>query len=102
MRGDDMQKSLAILALLALAACAETTDAVNSDASEAQLRVSTAKLFSTSARNVRVSSLKQTLVGTEYRAQVGRGLYNCHYFRGAVSCDPARNGPRNSRSVWDY
>ena len=60
-----MQKLIAILALASLAACAETTGAVNSDATPAKLQESTAQFF-------------------------------------AISCDPARNGPRDSRSVWNY
>ena len=97
-----MQKLIAILSLSALAACAAATETVNSDATPAQLQKSTAQFFKTSTGNVRVSGLKATLVGTEYRAQVGRGLYDCHYIRGAISCDAVRSSSSANKNPWAY
>lgn len=81
-----MRKLLILSPVLALAACAQATDTVNSDASPAKVQVETAKYFSTSSRNVRVGAFKQTLVGTEYKAKVGGRTYDCHYIRSTVSC----------------
>lgn len=81
-----MRSSMIIVPLLALAACGQATDAVNSDASAANVQMQTAKYFETSPRHVRVGAFKQTMLGTEYKAQVGRRTFNCHYIRKTVSC----------------
>ncbi len=94
-----MQKLIAIAALAALSACAYTTEQVNSDVSTAQLQQSTASLFKTSPRNVSVSNLKPTVVGTEYKARVGSGIYDCHYIRGSASCERAR-GSVPKKDIW--
>ena len=75
--------------MLVLTACASATDAVNSDASAANVQMETAKYFSTSTKNVRVGAFKQTLLGTEYKAKIGSRTYNCHYIRSTVSCQNA-------------
>ena len=84
-----MRKGLVLLSVLAVSACAQATETVNSDATAANVTVETAKYFSTSTRNVRVGNFKQTLVGTEYKAKVGGRMYECHYIRKAVSCTNA-------------
>jgi hypothetical protein len=84
-----MRSSLFLIPVLALAACGEATDAVNSDASAANVQYATAKYFDTTPRNVRVGAFKQTMLGTEYKAQIGRRAFNCHYFRKTVTCQNA-------------
>ena len=84
-----MQKAILLAALLGLTACADATSAVNSDVSPAKLQSSTASYFATSNRNVRIGGLKQSVIGTAYKARVGRTLYDCNYFRGTVSCNRA-------------
>ncbi|MDJ0638751.1 MAG: hypothetical protein QNJ20_07955 [Paracoccaceae bacterium] len=84
-----MRKGLVLLSVLAVSACAQATETVNSDATAANVTVETAKYFSTSTRNVRVGNFKQTLVGTEYKARVGGRMYDCHYIRKSVSCTNA-------------
>ena len=84
-----MRKLLILAPMLVLTACASATDAVNSDASAANVQMETAKYFSTSTKNVRVGAFKQTLLGTEYKAKIGSRTYNCHYIRSTVSCQNA-------------
>ncbi len=84
-----MRKGLVLLSVLAVSACAQATETVNSDATAANVTVETAKYFSTSTRNVRVGNFKQTLVGTEYKARVSGRMYDCHYIRKSVSCTNA-------------
>lgn len=84
-----MRKLLKLAPVLVLAACAQATDAVNSDATAANVQKETAAYFATSSKNVRVGAFKQTLLGTEYKAQVGSRMFNCHYIRQTVSCQNA-------------
>lgn len=84
-----MRKSLFLLPVLFVAACGQATDAVNSDATAANVQYETAKYFNTSPRNVRVGAFEQTLLGTEYTAQIGRRSYTCHYIRKTVTCQNA-------------
>jgi len=84
-----MKKLLIIPALLAVSACADATKAVNSDVSAASLKTSTANYFVTSPKHVRVGNLKQSVLGTAYQAMVGGRLFDCDYFRGAVTCSRA-------------
>ena len=81
-----MRKLLFLSAIASLSACAQTTEAVNSDATPANIKMETAKYFSTSPRNVRVGNFKQTVLGTEYRAQVGNRMFDCRYTRKIVTC----------------
>ncbi|MEM7752335.1 MAG: hypothetical protein AAF230_02915 [Pseudomonadota bacterium] len=84
-----MRKFLILAPVLALTACGQATEAVNSDATAANVQAETAMYFSTSTRNVQVGGFKQTLLGTEYKAKVGSRSYNCHYVRSSVSCKGA-------------
>ena len=84
-----MRKLLILTPVLALAACAQATDAVNSNATEANIKTETAKYFSTSSRNVRVGYFKQNVLGTQYKARVGGRSYDCRYVRKIVSCTNA-------------
>lgn len=84
-----MRKILFLIPVLAIAACGEATDAVNSDATAANVQYETAKYFDTSPRYVRVGAFKQTLLGTEYKAQIGRRSFECHYIRKTVTCQNA-------------
>ncbi len=84
-----MRKLLILAPVLALTACGQATEAVNSDATAANVQIQTAKYFSTSTKNVRVGAFKQTLLGTEYKAKVGGRTFDCHYIRKAVSCKKA-------------
>lgn len=84
-----MKKIVILAALFGLGACASATEAVNSDVSRAGLQKDTAAYFATSARNVRVGNISQNVFGTAYQSKVGGKLYNCNYFRGAVSCNRA-------------
>ncbi len=84
-----MRKLLILVPVLAITACAQATETVNSDASATNVRYETAKYFSTSTKNVRVGGFKQTLLGTQYRANVGGRNYDCHYVRKTVSCQGA-------------
>lgn len=84
-----MKKLVLITALLGLAACADATKAVNSDVSGARVQHETAVYFATSKSNVRVGGFKQSVLGTAYKARVGRTMYDCKYFRGTVSCSRA-------------
>ena len=84
-----MRKLLILAPVLALTACGQATDAVNSDATPAKLQMETAKYFSTSSRNVRVGALEQTLLGTKYKAKIGSKTFDCHYVRSTVSCQNA-------------
>ncbi|NNE79353.1 MAG: hypothetical protein HKN18_03685 [Silicimonas sp.] len=81
-----MRKLILLVGILAVSACAQATDAVNSDVTQAKLQTDTAKYFDTSPRYVKVGNLKQSMVGTAYQARVGGRLYDCKYFRSAVSC----------------
>ncbi len=84
-----MRNLLILAVVVSLSACAQTTEAVNSDATPANIQSETAKYFSTSPRNVRVGSFKQTVLGTEYRAKVGTRLFDCRYTRKIVTCKNA-------------
>ncbi len=84
-----MKKLLILTALFGLGACASATETVNSDVSRASLQSSTASYFATNKGNVRVGGMKQSVLGTAYQSRVGGTLYNCNYFRGAVSCQRA-------------
>lgn len=84
-----MRKLLIATPILALTACAQATDAVNSDASPEAVKYETAKYFSTSTSNVRVGNFKQGVLGTAYQAKVGGRLFDCHYVRKTVSCTRA-------------
>ena len=85
--GENMRRLGAILSFLALTACGYATDKVNSDVSTAKLQSDTARYFGTSSNNVRVGNLKQSVLGTAYRAHIGDVSYDCHYFRKAITCD---------------
>jgi hypothetical protein len=84
-----MRKLLILAPVLALAACSEATETVNSDATAASVKYETAKYFSTSTKYVRVGNFNQTLLGTQYKANVGGRMYDCHYIRKTVSCQGA-------------
>lgn len=84
-----MRKSLFLIPILFVTACGQATDAVNSDATAANVQYETARYFNTSPRNVRVGAMKQTLLGTEYKAQIGRRSFICHYIRKTVTCQNA-------------
>lgn len=84
-----MRKFLILAPVLALTACAQATETVNSDATAANVQVETAKYFSTSTKNVRVGAFEQSLLGTKYKARVGSRTYDCHYVRSTVSCQNA-------------
>ena len=84
-----MRKLLSLSAIISLSACAQTSDAVNSDATPANIQVETAKYFSTSPRNVRVGNFKQTVIGTQYKAKVGGRMFDCRYTRKIVTCKNA-------------
>ncbi|MCV6593278.1 MAG: hypothetical protein OIF48_10030 [Silicimonas sp.] len=85
-----MKKCAIAAGLFALSACASATEAVNSDVSRGGLQASTAAYFATSRTNVRIGNLNQSVLGTAYQSRVGGQLYDCNYFRGAVSCNRAR------------
>ena len=85
-----MPRLLLILSFTALSACGYATDKVNSDATQAKLQGDTAGYFETSMSNVSVGSFKRSVVGTSYKARVSGNLYDCRYFRSAVTCAPAR------------
>ena len=84
-----MKKLVILTALFGLGACASATEMVNSDVSRASLQKDTATYFATSTRNVKVVSISQSVLGTAYQSRVAGKLYNCQYFRGAVSCNRA-------------
>ncbi|MCG6884980.1 MAG: hypothetical protein LJE62_14615 [Silicimonas sp.] len=84
-----MRKLLILVPVIGLAACAQTTEAVNSDASAANVTYETAKYFSTSTRNVRVGNFEQGVFGTQYKARVGGRMYDCRYMRSLVTCENA-------------
>ena len=84
-----MKKIVIIATFLGLGACADATKAVNSDVSGARLQHDTAVYFSTSKRNVRIGGVKQSVLGTVYKAKVGRTMFDCRYFRGSVTCSHA-------------
>ena len=84
-----MRKLLIFVPVLALTACAQTTEAVNSDATPANIQSKTAEYFSTSPRNVRVGAFNQTVLGTDYKAKVGNRSYDCRYVRKIVTCTNA-------------
>ena len=84
-----MRRILIILSIGTLSACAQATDAINSDATPAKLKAETAEYFSTSAYNVRVGNMRPGLLGTAYQARVSGHLYDCRYFKTAVTCSKA-------------
>jgi len=85
-----MPRLLLILSFSALSACGYATDKVNSDVTQVKLESDTAGYFETSMSNVSVGSFKRSVVGTSYKARVSGNLYDCHYFRSAVTCNRAR------------
>lgn len=85
-----MKKIVILTAILGLGACASATEAVNSDVSRAGLQADTATYFATNRGNVRVGKVSQSVLGTAYQSRVSGTLYDCNYFRGAVSCSRAR------------
>jgi hypothetical protein len=84
-----MHKSLLFGSLLALAACAQATETVNSDVTTAKLRTDTAVYFNTSPSRVQVGNMRQGVLGTAYQARVSGRVFDCHYFRSSVSCERA-------------
>ena len=84
-----MRRFLILVSFTGLAACAQTTEAVNSDATAANVTYETAKYFSTSTRNVRVGNFEQGVFGTKYKARVGTRMYDCRYVRSLVTCENA-------------
>ena len=84
-----MQKYLVLSAFIAVSACAQATDAINSDVTPLKLQTSTADYFDTTKRYVRVGNMKQSVMGTAYQARVGGKLYDCRYFRSVVTCNRA-------------
>jgi|GEM_PF-3433749 len=81
-----MSKVLIVLSLAALAACGQATEAVNSDVTPVKLERQTADYFGHGAYGVQVSNIKQSVLGTSYRAYVSGSAYDCRYFRSAVTC----------------
>ena len=75
-----------LLTFVALSACGQATTAINSDATPTKLQNDTASYFGTSRYNVHVSNQKQSVLGTSYQARVSGTLYDCRYFRSAVTC----------------
>lgn len=85
-----MPKFILILTFTALSACGYATDKVNSDVTQAKLESDTARYFETSRSNVSVGSFRQSIVGTSYKARVAGNLYDCSYFRSALTCARAQ------------
>jgi len=84
-----MRKLLILTSAIGLSACAPTSNAVNSDATQSSVTYETAKYFSTSTSNVRVGNFEQDLFGTRYEARVGGRMYDCRYMRTLVTCEYA-------------
>ncbi len=84
-----MSRVLIVLSFAALTACGQATDAVNSDVTPLKLERATADYFGTGAYSVQVSNIKQSVLGSSYRAHVSGRAYNCRYFRSAVTCQYA-------------
>lgn len=84
-----MQKALLALPLILLTACGSATDAMNKGVTPAKLRTDTATYFRTSEHNVAVGEIRQTMLGTSYKARIGKVVYDCNHFRAAVSCERA-------------
>ena len=84
-----MPRYLAIVSLAALAACAQATETVNSDVTTQGLQDRTASYFNTYGSNVQIVSYRQSVVGTAYKARVSGRLYDCKYFRSAITCNRA-------------
>ncbi len=86
-----MQKALVLTAVLVLSACsgAEMTDKLHADATPANIKLETAKYFSTSQRSVRVGNMRPGVLGTGYQAKVSGTLYDCRYFKKTVTCSRA-------------
>lgn len=84
-----MPRFLPLISVLAVSACAQATDAINSDATPAKLKTNTAEYFSTSPYNVKVGNLRPGMLGTAYQARVSGRLYDCRYFKTAVTCKKA-------------
>lgn len=84
-----MPRLLAVLSLAALAACSQSIEAVNKGVTPAKLQADTARYFDTSPRNVQISKVQKSMVGTSYHARVGRALYTCNQFKAAITCDRA-------------
>jgi len=84
-----MKYVVILVALFGLTACSTTTKAINSDATPAKVRLDTATYFATSQRNVVVGNFEQNVFGTAYKAKVAGTVFDCNYFRGAVTCSRA-------------
>ncbi len=82
-----MRCLLILVPVLALTACSDVAETVNSDASVTAVHAETVKYFQT--RNVQVGNFKQTVLGTQYKARVNGRMYDCRYLRSAVTCQPA-------------
>ena len=85
-----MRALIPLVSLLVLGACGSATDAINSDVDVAKLQARTASYFRTPSQNVSISKFRQTVLGTEYQAQVSGRAFNCHYFQSSVSCEGAQ------------
>ncbi len=83
-----MRKILIVTSLVALGACSsgEVNDTLHADATPSNIQMETAKYFETSRSRVRIGSLKQGILGTSYRAKVAGSIYDCKYFKKAVTC----------------
>ena len=84
-----LHKTILIAGLLALAACAKTTETVNSDVTTAKLQKDTATYFNTSPSRVAIGNIKKGVLGTAYQARVAGRVFDCHYFRSSVTCERA-------------
>lgn len=82
-------KTLLSAGFLALAACAQTTETVNSDVTPAKLQRDTAVYFNTSPSRVAIGNVKKGVLGTAYQARVAGRVFDCHYFRSSVTCERA-------------
>lgn len=78
-----------IAGLLALAACAKTTETVNSDVTYSKLQQDTASYFNTSPSRVAIGNMRRGVLGTAYQARVSGRVFDCHYFRSSVTCERA-------------
>jgi len=84
-----LKPSLLLAGLLVLAACAKTTETVNSDVTLAKLQQDTATYFNTSPSRVAIGNMRQGVLGTAYQARVAGRVFDCHYFRSSVTCERA-------------
>ena len=79
----------ASFALLTACSDGSVTDTLHADATPQNLSVETAKYFNTSRSRVAIGNLKPSVFGTAYKARVSGRIYDCHYFKKAVSCNRA-------------